>query len=195
MPDDAFVESQDEPRRSPRKLTLPLMADGSIDWDNALDKHKESFIEAIKADPNGILQNIREEAGAAAEVPEGIADTTVLAAANLVMVVEAIALSVFPGPRVVPQLQHLHPVIAIKACSVSMEDITPILEPGKRLIKEFVPEKFLDQKWQDVAVCAEHLAKVGAIKFQACLKLSYGNGSLQEKSSATESTDQWEGGY
>lgn len=172
MADDAFVES-DNPRRASKKLSLPLMEDGSIDWDNASDKHKSLFIDAIKADPNGILQNIREEAGnSGVEVPGKIADTTVLAAANLVMVAEAIAVSVFPGPRMVPVLQNLHPVVAIRACAVSMEDIKPILEPGKRLIEEFIPEKYLDQKWQDLAMCAEHLAKVGAVKFKACIDMA-----------------------
>lgn len=174
MPDDAFQESGESPaRKSSKSLKLLLNTDGSIDWESSLDKHKEAFIKAIEVDPNGILQNIQEQAGeqpSAPTNPTGIADSTVLAAANLLMVGEALLFTTI-GAKLAPPLAFVHPVVGIKACAVSMDDIQPIIEPGKRIIKRYVPDKYLTAEFQDIAVCAEHLAKLSVAKFKACVEL------------------------
>lgn len=173
--DSAFVESPDERRtsRSAKSLKLPLKEDGSIDWENASEKHTQSFIDAIKADPNGILQNIREEAGTSTpdDEPEGIADATVLAATNAVMVVEALGITAI-GSRFAPVLKNLHPVVAIKACTVTMEEIQPVMPACKRIIKRYVPSNYLGQEYQDLAIVGEHLLKLSAAKFKACVELA-----------------------
>lgn len=173
MSDDAFIESQETSRRSTRSIKLPLKENGAIDWENASEKNTAAFVEAIKVDPNGILQNIQEEAGATVtSETEGLSDATVVAAANLVMVIEAIALSVFPVPRFFPVLHNLAPIVAVKACAVSRKELEPIMEPSKRLIQKYIPDKYLSQDWQDIAVIAEHLGKISGEKFAACLKLA-----------------------
>lgn len=172
---NAFVESESEVRssRPAKSIKLPLQEDGSIDWDNASEKHKQSFIDAIKADPNGILQNIKEEAGTATpdDEPEGIADATVLASINAVMVVEALAITAI-GPKFAPPLKNLHPLVAIKACTVTMEEIQPVMPAAKRIIKRYVPLEYLGQEYQDIAIIAEHLLKLSAAKFKACVDLA-----------------------
>lgn len=150
------------------------MEDGSIDWDSASEKHKQLFIDAIKTDPNGILQNIQEEAGtksAGGDEPEGIADATVLTAANLVMTVEALGVTAI-GPKFAPVLRNLHPVVAIKACSVTMEELKPIMPAAKRIIKRYVPTKYLGQEYQDLAIVGEHLLKMSGEKFKKCIELA-----------------------
>jgi hypothetical protein len=175
MTDEAFVEIDQTSRRTLKSIKLPVNEDGSIDWDKASDKHKEAFIEAIKADPNGILQNIQEEAGKQPSPdaePEGIADATVLALTNCVMVVEAIGI-VGVGPRIgFPVLKNLNPVVAIKACTVTMDDIKPVMPAAKRIIKRYVPTEYLGQEYQDLAIVGEHLLKLSAAKFKACIELS-----------------------
>lgn len=172
---DAFVEagSSDTRTRSVRNIKLPTNEDGSIDWEACPDKHKQAFIDAIKADPNGILQNIQEEAGqqGSSPAPDGIADATVLAAVNAVMVVEAIGVTTI-GPRFAPPLKNLHPVVAIKACSVSMEEIQPVMPECKRIIKRYIPSEYLGQEYQDIAIVAQHLMKLSAEKFKACVELA-----------------------
>ena len=170
---DAFQESSQETTavRSAKSLKLALNTDGSIDWESSLEKHKEAFIRAIEVDPNGILQNIQEQAGETPSTnPTGIADSTVLGFVNLIMVGEAILYSTV-GAKLATPLKFVHPVVAIKACAVSMKDIEPIMEPGKRIIKRYVPDKYLTQEFQDIAVCAEELAKLSIAKFKACVEL------------------------
>ena len=91
--EEAFVEGSEIPKRTVKNIRLPINEAGQIDWDSASDKHKQAFIDAIKADPNGILQNIQEEAGqqpsAESADPTGVADATVLAGANAIMIAEA----------------------------------------------------------------------------------------------------------
>lgn len=172
--DDAFVEKEETTRRSsPRSIKLPLKEDGSIDWENSSDKNTAAFIEAIKIDPNGILDNIREEAGESTpdDEPSGIADATVLTAANAVMLVEAIGITTL-GAKFVPVLKTLHPVVAIKACSVSLEDMKPVMPAAKRIIKRYVPVEYLGQEYQDLAIVGEHLIKLSAAKFKACIDLA-----------------------
>ncbi len=173
--EEAFVESESTARRSAKSIKLPLMDDGSIDWDKASDKHKQAFIDAIKADANGILQNIQEEAGqqptSSEDEPEGIADATVLTAANLVMTVEALGVTAL-GPKFAPVLKNLHPVVAIKACSVTMEELKPVMPAAKRIIKRYVPTKYLGQEYQDIAIVGEHLLKMSTEKFKKCIELA-----------------------
>jgi hypothetical protein len=175
-PDSAFVESAaaTESRRTPKSIKLSLNENGSIDWENTSQKHTQAFIEAIKVDPNGILDNIREEAGSAPspdEEPTGIADATVIAAANAVMVIEAVGVTAI-GPRFVPVLKNLHPIVAIKACSVTVEELKPVIPACKRIIKRHVPLEYLGQEYQDIAIVAEHLLKLSAAKFKACVDLA-----------------------
>lgn len=169
MTETAFVESPDDesPRIKAKRITLPISEDGSIDWDNASDKHKKIFIEAIKSDPNGILQNIKEEAAE----PSGpaIADASVVAAANLILSVEAIGFTTI-GARAVPVLHNLHPLVAIKACTVTAEEMEPVMEPAKRILAELIPPEVM--KYQDWVVVGEHLLKLSAIKFKACVDLA-----------------------
>lgn len=172
---DAFVESGSSDRtRSVRNIKLPTNEDGSINWEACSDKHKQAFIDAIKADPNGILENIKEEAGQTSSPdsePEGIADATVLAAVNAVMIVEAVGITTI-GPRFAPPLKNLHPIVAIKACSVSMEDIQPVMPAAKRIIKRYVPTEYLGQEYQDIAIVGEHLLKLSVEKFKSCVELA-----------------------
>jgi hypothetical protein len=173
MTEDAFVESgsEEEPRASVKNLRLPINPDGTIDWDSASQKHKDAFVQAIKSDPNGILQNIQEEAGQAVseDGDSGIADSTVVALANAIFIVEGVAFAVV-GKRVVPVLANLHPFVAIKACTVTHEDMEPVMEPAKRIVARFTPAKWL--QYQDFAVVGEHLLKLSAQKFQACVELA-----------------------
>lgn len=171
--DDAFVESgsSDTRTRSVRNIKLPTNSDGSIDWDACSDKHKQAFIDAIKADPNGILDNIKEEAGQSQTEPDGIADATVLAAVNAVMVVEAVGI-VGIGSRFAPPLKSLHPVIAIKACSVSMDDLQPVMPVCKRVIKRYIPSDYIGQEYQDLAILGEFLVKTTIKNFKACVDLA-----------------------
>ena len=177
MPDDqdAFVESGNEPTRksSARSLKLNLKEDGSIDWESTSEKHTRSFIEAIKVDPNGILDNIKEEAGTSLpdDEPDGIADATVLATVNAVMVVEALGV-VTLGAKFAPVLKNLHPIVAIKACAVSADEIEPIMPACKRIIKRYVPLEYLGAEYQDLAIVGEHLIKLSAAKFKACIDLA-----------------------
>jgi hypothetical protein len=169
MTDEAFVESTEEPTRvSGKKFSLPLTEDGSIDWDNASDKHKRLFIQAIKSDPNGILQNIQEEAGAA-PADTGIADATVVAAANAILAVEAIGFTTI-GPRFAPVLKNLHPVVAISACTVTEEEMQPVMPAAKRIIAEYMPPEL--GKYQDLIVVGQHLLKLSAAKFKHCIDLA-----------------------
>jgi hypothetical protein len=172
MADDreAFVESGEEQVvRRAKNLRLPLDEDGNIDWNNAADKQKKAFIEAIKNDPAGILQNIQEEAAGAPSGPQ-VADATVLTCVNILMTVEALGVSVFPGPKMAPVLHHLPAIVAIKACTVSMEELQPVMEPAKRIVAEFMPPQLL--LYQDFVVVGEHLLKLSAAKFRACLELA-----------------------
>jgi hypothetical protein len=173
--EEAFVESQqEEPRtRSPKSIKLSLNEDGSIDWENTAEKHSKAFINAVKVDPNGILDNIKEEAGTSKpdDEPEGIADATIVAAANAVMVVEALGITAV-GPKFSPVLKNLHPIVAIKACSVSLEEMQPVMPECKRIIKRYVPVEYLGQEYQDLAVVGEHLLKLSAAKFKACVDLA-----------------------
>lgn len=165
----AFVESgEEEPRTRTRNLRLPINDDGSIDWETATDKHKKAFIEAIKSDPSGILQNIQEEAEGAVAGPM-VADATVVALANVFFIAEGLVFSTV-GRKVVPQFQHLHPVVAIKACCVTQEEMEPVMEPAKRLVARYMPPQFLE--YQDIAVVGEHLLKLSTEKFKACLELA-----------------------
>lgn len=168
---EAFIESggEEEPRASVRNLRLPVNPDGTIDWDSASDKHKKAFIEAIKADPNGILANIQEEATGTPDAASQVADATVVALANALFIVEGIAYATI-GKRIVPVMAHLHPIVAIKACMVTAEDMEPVMEPCKRLIARYAPPQLLE--YQDWAVVGEHLIKLSAIKFHQCLELA-----------------------
>jgi hypothetical protein len=164
----AFVESTDEPIVRGKKLSLPLTEDGSIDWDSASDKHKKLFIQAIKSDPNGILQNIQEEA-TDAPAGSGIADATVVALTNVLFVVEAIGITTL-GPKAAPVLANLHPVVAIKACTVTEEEMKPVMPAAKRIIADLLPPEYLE--YQDWAIVGEHLVKLSAAKFKACIDLA-----------------------
>jgi len=173
---DAFVESTETRTRSVKSIKLPTNEDGSIDWDACPDKHKQAFIDAIKADPNGILQNIQEEAGQPSgeprsNKPTGIADASVLAAANGLMVAEALLISAF-GHKIAPPLKNLHPVVAIKACSVSMKEMEPVMPECKRIMKRYIPVEYLGQEYQDLAVVGQHLIKLSMEKFKACVDLA-----------------------
>lgn len=173
MADDersAFVESgaEEEAPRHVKNLRLPINPDGTIDWDSATDKHKKAFIEAIKSDPSGILQNIQEEAGGEVSGPE-IADSTVVALANAIFIVEGIAYAKI-GPKIVPVLSNLHVFVAIKACMVTREEMEPIMEPCKRIIARYTPAEYL--QYQDWAVIGEHLIRLSAAKFHACIELA-----------------------
>lgn len=172
MDDEAFVETTTR-SKPPKSIKLVMNENGSIDWDSTSEKNTSAFIEAIKVDPNGILQNIKEEAGSPStdEEPSGIADATVLTAANALMVVEAIGVSTI-GTKFAPVLKNLHPVVAIKACTVSMEEIKPILPAAKRIINRYVPTKYLGAEYQDIAIVGEHLIKLSAQKFKACVDLA-----------------------
>lgn len=187
MAESAFIESgaaEDEPRSRSRNLRLPINEDGTIDWESAQDKHKKAFIEAIKNDPNGILQNIQEEATEGGVSGPQVADATVVALANAVFMVEGAAFATI-GPKVAPVLKHLHPVVAIKACMVTQEEMEPVMEPAKRLVARYMPPQFLE--YQDFAVVGEHLIKLSAAKFKACIDLAMeieqmklsGNGTRQ----------------
>jgi hypothetical protein len=174
--DDAFVETSDTPKRTVRSIKLPVNEDGSINWADASDKHKQAFIDAIKADPNGILQNIQEEAGqqpteSGEENPTGIADASVLAAANGLMIAEALLISGF-GHKIAPPLKSLHPVVAIKACAVTMEDMKPVMPECKRIMKRYIPTEYLGQEYQDIAIVGQHLMKLSMAKFKACVDLA-----------------------
>lgn len=168
MTDEAFVESIDEPIIRGKRVSIPLADDGSFDWDNASDKHKKLFIQAIKADPQGILQNIQEEA-AEPSAESGIADATVVAAANVILAVEAVGFTTI-GARAVPVLKNLHPIVAIKACSVTEEEMKPVMPAAKRIIARYIPPDVM--KYQDFVVVGEHLMKLSAIKFKACVDLA-----------------------
>lgn len=171
----AFVESTpEEPRvRSVKAIKLPLKEDGSIDWESTSGKHTQAFIDAIKTDPNGILDNIKEEAGSKTpdDEPSGIADATVLAAANAIMVVEALGVTTI-GPKFAPVLSNLHPLVAIKACSITEEEIKPVMPACKRIIKRYVPIEYLGAEYQDIAIVAQHLMKLSAQKFKDCIDLA-----------------------
>lgn len=172
MPNDertAFIESgEEEPRSRTRNIRLPMNDDGTIDWESAQDKHKKAFIQAIQSDPSGILQNIQEEANAEVTGPQ-VADATVVALANVFFIAEGIVFSIV-GSKIVPQFKHLHPVVAIKACTVTAEEMEPVMEPSKRLIARYMPPQFLE--YQDFAVVGEHLLKLSTQKFKACLELA-----------------------
>lgn len=167
----AFVEpeSSDEPMVRGKRVSLPLTEDGSIDWDAASDKHKKLFIQAIKADANGILQNIQEEATGTPAKESGIADATVVAAANIIFGVEAVAFTTI-GARAVPILGNLHPIVAIQACMVTEEEMAPVMEPAKRILKDLLPPEVLE--YQDWAIVGEHVMKLSAAKFKACVDLA-----------------------
>lgn len=173
--EDAFIETNPEERstRSVKSIKLPLLENGSIDWENTSEKHTKAFIAAIKADANGILQNIKEEAGTATpdDEPEGIAGASVVAAANAVMVVEALGITAL-GSKFVPALKNLHPVVAIKACSVTLEEMQPVMPACKRILKRYVPMEYLGQEYQDLTIVGEHLLKLSAAKFKACVDLA-----------------------
>lgn len=182
--EDAFVENSEPRSRSPKSIKLPLTDAGVIDWENTSEKHTKAFISAIKADPNGILDNIREEAGASSENPDeeptGIADASVLTATNVIMVLEAIGITLI-GPKFAPVLKKLHPVVAIKACTVSMEEIKPIMPAAKRIMKRYIPVKYLGQEYQDIAICAEHLLKLSGEKFKSCIELAIAIQNVESK--------------
>lgn len=165
---DAFQESTDEPIIRSKKLSLPITEEGSIDWENASEKHKKIFIQAIKADPNGILQNIQEEASSPAP-DSGIADATVLVAANAILGIEAIGFTTI-GTRFAPVLSNLHPVVAIQACTVTAEEMAPVMPECKEILKDLLPPDVL--KYQKFAVVAEHMAKLSMVKFKACVDLA-----------------------
>lgn len=172
----AFVESApDEPRqtRIPKSIKLSMNEEGCIDWEATSDKNTRAFIQAIKNDPNGILQNIKEEAGTSSpdDAPSGIADATALAAVNAVMCVEAIGISTI-GPKFAPVLKNLHPVVAIKACSVTEEELQPVMPACKRIIQRYVPVEYLGQEYQDLAIVGQHLLKLSGEKFKACIELA-----------------------
>lgn len=173
--DAAFVEARaPETPKNLRSIKLSLNTDGSIDWTKTPEKHTKAFIEAIKIDPNGILDNIREEAGVVSspdEEPIGIADATVLAATNAVMAVEAIGITTI-GPKFAPVLKNLHPIVAIKACSVSEDELKPVMPACKRIIKRYIPTEYLGQEYQDLAIVGQHLLKLSAEKFKACVELA-----------------------
>lgn len=168
----AFVESDAVKTRVPKVIKLVTTENGTIDWESTSSKHTQAFLQAIKDDPNGILDNIKEEAGRNPdEEPTGIADATVLTLTNAVMVVEAVGVSTI-GPRFVPILKNLHPVVAIKACTVSLDELKPIMPAAKRIVKRYIPSEYLGQEYQDIAVVGEHLLKLSAQKFKACVDLA-----------------------
>ena len=173
--EEAFVEGSEIPKRTVKNIRLPINEAGQIDWDSASDKHKQAFIDAIKADPNGILQNIQEEAGqqpsAESADPTGVADATVLAGANAIMIAEAFLIAIF-GHKLAPPLKELHPIVAIKACAVTMEEMAPVMPECKRIIKRYVPMEYLGQEYQDLAIVGQHLIKLSMAKFKACVDLA-----------------------
>lgn len=174
--DEAFVESEESPRRTVKAIRLPVKEDGSIDWETASEKHKQAFISAIKTDPNGILQNIQEEAGqktteSGSANPTGIADASVLAAANGLMIAEALLIAGL-GHKIAPPLKNLHPVVAIKACAVTMEEMQPVMPECKRIMKRYIPVEYLGEEYQDLAIVGQHLIKLSMAKFKACVDLA-----------------------
>ena len=179
--ESAFVEStptteEGSYRGRPLKnIKLAMTEDGVIDWESTSPRHTDAFINAIKNDPNGILKNIQEEAGKesseAEDIGSGISDGVVLTCMNVVMITEAVLFSTV-GQRFAPVLKNLHPVVAIKACAVEMDDIKPILPAAKRMIKRYVPMEYLDQEYQDIFIVAEHLVALSAVKFKQCIELA-----------------------
>jgi hypothetical protein len=163
--------------RSVKSIKLPLKEDGSIDWESTSEKHTQAFIDAIKVDPNGILQTCREESGGVSSSsgddtgPSDIADATVLAGANIVMAANALGVR-YIGGRFYPVLKNLHPVVAIKACTVTMDEIKPVMPAAKRIIKRYVPTKYIGPEFQDIAIVGEHLLKLSAAKFKSCIELA-----------------------
>jgi hypothetical protein len=176
--DTAFVE-QDTTTAEPsykgrplKSIKLAMNEDGTINWDGMSERHIDAFIDAIKKDPKGILDNIKEEASQSPdEEPTGIADATVLTCVNLIMVIEAIGMTTL-GPRYVPVLRNLHPAVAVKACAVEMDQIKPIMAPAKRIIKRYVPLDYLSQEYQDIFIVGEHIIGMGITKFKDCVALA-----------------------
>jgi hypothetical protein len=87
------------------------------------------------------------------------------------MVVEGLGIS-WLGPRFAPVLSNLHPLVAIKACTVTLEEIKPVMPAAKRIIKRYVPLEYLGQEYQDLAIVGEHLLKLSAQKFKDCVDLA-----------------------
>lgn len=170
MIEEAFVEpgSNEDTVVRGKRVSLPLTEDGSIDWDAASEKHKKLFIQAIKADANGILQNIQEEASGAPAKESGIADATVVAAANVIFGIEAVAFTTI-GARAMPILKNVHPIVAVQACMVTEEEMAPVMEPAKRILKDLLPPEVLE--YQDWAVVGQHVMKLSAAKFKMLVDL------------------------
>ena len=169
---DAFQEVSTPRNKPPKAIKLPLKEDGSIDWESTSSKHTQAFIDAIKVDPNGILDNIKEEAGQTASGEStGIADATVLAATNLIMISEALLITSL-GSKWAPPLKNLHPIVAIKACTVSLDEMQPVMPECKRIIKRYVPMEYLSQEYQDIAIVAKHLIGLSVQKFKDCVDLA-----------------------
>ena len=172
--ESAFVETDSVRPKIPKAIKLAMREDGTIDWENTSQKHTKAFLSAVENDPNGILDNIKEQAGQKVNPdaePTGIADATVLTLTNAVMVVEAVGITSI-GTRFVPVLKNLHPVVAIKACTVSLEELKPVMPAAKRIIKRYIPSEYLGQEYQDIAIVGEHLLKLSAQKFKACVDLA-----------------------
>ena len=168
---DAFIEANSnandgQPTPRAHTIRLPLNEDGTIQWDNVKDSQKELFAKSVSSDATAL-----EMIGLADEKKEGseIADTTVLATANAIMAIEAVGVCTL-GRRMAPILQELPIPVAVKACSISMEELQPIMEPSKRLIAKYTPAEWLQH--QDLVTVVEHLGKIGAQRFADCLKLA-----------------------
>lgn len=170
MASEAFVENTEDqtPVVYVRNLKLPMNEDGTIDWDSAPDKHKKAFIQAIQNDPSGILANIQEEAGEQSS-ETAISDSTVLTLTNAIFMIEGVGFSLV-GRRFVPVLKHLHPLVAIKACTVTRDELEPVMEPAKRIVARFMPPNLL--QYQDLIVVGEYFVRLSAIKFKACIDLA-----------------------
>lgn len=169
--EDAFVETEIEepsPSTQQTRVTLRIAADGRIDWSAIADDKLSALVEAITQDPQAaqILGVSNPQGEPEIEV---VADSTVLAVVNVIMLAQAIVTST-AGQRIVPVLKNIPPAVAIKACMVSSEEVEPILAPSKRLVAKYVPETWLQH--QDWGVVVEHLGKLSAARFQECIRLA-----------------------
>lgn len=152
-----FTEGEFTAPKSSR-VSIKLTGDGRIDWSSMRDKTRDQLQDALKREPRSPIG-----------VPDDIADATVLACVNAVMVVEAVGISTL-GPRIAPILSEIKLPVAIKACTVNLDEIRPILPAGKRLIKKYTPAQYLEH--QDIVVVVEHLGKVAAARFAQCIALA-----------------------
>ena len=164
---DRVTEEPQQGGEDVKQISLTVR-DGSIDFSEISDDTKADLISGMIDDPDA-----KAAFGASAPLPEPtgpiVADSSVLACANALMSIEVLGILTL-GKRAVPVLKVLPAPVVVKACFVTREEIEPILEPSKRLIAKYSPAELLQH--QDLVVVAEHLLKLGALKFQECVKMA-----------------------